>query len=125
MSLQERVAREEMQYESPNVTDAQLVELTRRGDEAAFGELVQRQRQRCVHLATFVLQNQGDAEDQVQIAFLRAYKYLDQFRSEAEFSTWLTRIVINQCRMQMRARCRAGFVHFEDAWLKHRTMFVV
>jgi RNA polymerase sigma-70 factor (ECF subfamily) len=109
-----------MEYESPNLTDAQLVELSRRGDEAAFGELVQRHRQKCVHLAGFVLRNEGDAEDQVQIAFLRAYKHLDQFRSDAEFSTWLTRIVINQCRMQMRVRRRAGFVALDEGYLKHK-----
>src|SRR5262245_18816506 len=103
-----------MEQGSTSLTDAQLVELSRKGNESAFGELVLRHRQKCVHLAGFVLQNDGDAEDQVQIAFLKAYKHLDQFRSDAEFSTWLTRIVINQCRMQMRVRRRAGFVRFEE-----------
>jgi RNA polymerase sigma-70 factor (ECF subfamily) len=113
-----------MQYGNPSVTDAELVELSQGGDETAFGQLVQRHRPRCVHLAAFVLQNEGDAEDQVQIAFLNAYKYLNQFRSDAEFSTWLTRIVINQCRMQMRVRRRDGFVAFEEEYMKQKAAFV-
>ena len=111
--------------EVPKVTDAQLVELSRAGNEAAFGELVQRHRHKCVHLASFVLQNDSDAEDQVQIAFLKAYRHLDQYHGEAEFSTWLTRIVINQCRMQMRARRRTGFLHFNDGCLKHEPMIMM
>jgi len=117
-----------MQYlhlEALNVTDEQLVELARRGDESAFGELVLRHRQKCVYLASFILRNEGDAEDQVQIAFLKAYKHLDQYHGKAEFSTWLTRIVINQCRIQMRAQRRAEFLRFDEGYLKHNALFPV
>ena len=50
------------------------------------------------------LGNSADAEDAVQDALLSAYKHLDQFRGGAQMSTWLTTIVINSARMQLRKR---------------------
>jgi RNA polymerase sigma-70 factor, ECF subfamily len=53
-----------------------------------------------------VLGNQDDAEDAVQDALLAAFKHLNQFRGEAQLSTWMTAIVINCARMQLRKRSR-------------------
>ena len=52
------------------------------------------------------LDNAADAEDAVQEALLSAYKHLDQFKGGAQMSTWLTAIVINSARMQLRKRSR-------------------
>jgi RNA polymerase sigma-70 factor (ECF subfamily) len=52
------------------------------------------------------LENAQDAEDAVQDALLSAYKHIDQFRGEAQMSTWLTSIVSNSARMQLRKRLR-------------------
>jgi RNA polymerase sigma-70 factor (ECF subfamily) len=52
------------------------------------------------------LGNTADAEDAVQDALLSAYKHLDQFKGQAQMSTWLTAIVINCARMQLRRRPR-------------------
>lgn len=94
--------------------ETQLVELARKGDHEAFSELFRRYRRRCVDLACFLLRNRGDAEDQVQDAFLKAYEHLDQFQGEAEFVTWLGRIVANECLMLMRTRRRARFSYLDD-----------
>lgn len=53
-----------------------------------------------------LLGNQIDAEDAVQDALLAAYKHLNQFRGDAQLSTWLTTIVINSARMHLRKRSR-------------------
>ena len=53
-----------------------------------------------------LLGNKADAEDAVQDALLAAYKHLNQFRGDAQLSTWLTTIVINCVRMQLRKRSR-------------------
>src|SRR5437868_253026 len=52
------------------------------------------------------LGNAADAEDAVQDAMLSAYVHLDQFKGQAQMSTWLTSIVINSARMQLRRRPR-------------------
>lgn len=52
------------------------------------------------------LENPADAEDAVQDALLSAYRHIDQFRGEAQMSTWLSAIVSNSARMQLRRRPR-------------------
>jgi RNA polymerase sigma-70 factor (ECF subfamily) len=94
--------------------DPGLVALARQGDQEAFGELIRRHRQRCLDLAMFFLRNHGDAEDEVQNAFSKAYAHLDQYQGGAEFSTWLARIVANQCLMLMRERRRARFLYLDE-----------
>jgi RNA polymerase sigma-70 factor (ECF subfamily) len=91
------------------------VELAKKGDGEAFGELVRRHHTNCVSLATMVLRNRWDAEDEVQNALLKAHTHLHQFKGQAAFSTWLCRIVVNQCLMFMRARRGNRYVHISDA----------
>jgi RNA polymerase sigma-70 factor (ECF subfamily) len=56
-----------------------------------------------------LLGNKADAEDAVQDALLAAYKHLNQFRGDAQLSTWLTTIAINCARMHLRKRSR--YIH--------------
>src|SRR5580693_2990528 len=60
------------------------------------------------------LENAADAEDAVQDALLSAYKHIDQFRGEAQMSTWLTAIVYNSARMQLRKRQRRIHVSLDE-----------
>ena len=60
------------------------------------------------------LGNAADAEDAVQDALLSAYKHRGQFRGQARMSTWLTTIVINSARMQLRRRPRHALVPLEE-----------
>lgn len=94
-------------------SDADLVEFARQGDKQAFGELVRRHHPWCVGLASGILRDRGDAEDEAQNAYWNAFQHLDQFQGEAEFSTWLARIVVNQCLMLIRGRRRARLLHLD------------
>jgi len=94
--------------------DLQLVYLSKLGDREAFGELIHRHRRRCVNLADSILRNRGEAEEETQNACWKAFEHIDQFHGEAEFSTWLLRIVENQCLMLIRQRRRAQFVQLDD-----------
>ncbi|WP_041855891.1 sigma-70 family RNA polymerase sigma factor [Candidatus Korobacter versatilis] len=60
------------------------------------------------------LENRADAEDAVQDAFLSAYTHLDQFKRQAQMSTWVTTILINSARMKLRGRPRQVHVSFND-----------
>jgi RNA polymerase sigma-70 factor (ECF subfamily) len=82
--------------------EARLIERVRNGDHEAFYELVQ-PYQRSVFLAAFsVLRSEFDAEEVAQEAFLKAFRYLGNFRGEAKFSTWLIQIAINEAKMKVR-----------------------
>jgi RNA polymerase sigma factor (sigma-70 family) len=61
-----------------------------------------------------LLGNKADAEDAVQDALLSAFKHLNQFRGKAQVSTWLTAIVINCARMQLRKRSRHIHISLES-----------
>jgi RNA polymerase sigma-70 factor (ECF subfamily) len=94
-------------------TDGDLVGLARQGDKHAFGELIKRHHHWCVGIAAGVLRDRGEAEDQAQNAYWNAFQHLDQFQGESEFSTWLARIVVNQCLMFIRGARRMRYLHLD------------
>src|SRR5438132_7766943 len=91
--------------------------LTRRVREEGVQEIqdvVSRYRPAFFRKAYQFLGNAADAEDAVQDAILSAYKNLDQFKGEAQMSTWLTSIVINCARMRLRKRPRQAAVSLDQ-----------
>jgi RNA polymerase sigma-70 factor, ECF subfamily len=94
--------------------DESLVLLAQQGDNAAFAQLAERHYSSCLKLATSILRDREDAEDEVQNAFWKAYEHIAQFQRDSKFSTWLTRIVVNQCLMRLRRLRRQKTVYVED-----------
>ncbi len=85
-------------------SDGTLVAATKRGDTQAFEELVLRHRQRVLAVAQRITLNREDAEDVAQESFHKAFLHLDAFQERARFSTWLTRIAMNEAFMLLRRR---------------------
>src|SRR3984957_5174031 len=86
------------------VEDDELIREAQRGDRTSFDALVRRYDQSVLRLALHMLNNEQDAQDVHQEAFLKAYRHLGNFRFECSFYTWLYRIVTNLCLDQMRRR---------------------
>jgi RNA polymerase sigma-70 factor (ECF subfamily) len=82
--------------------DIALVHACKAGDAAAFEELVKRYDTKLFRIACHITHNQEDAQDAVQEAFLKAFRKITQFRENSQFSTWLTRITINESLMKVR-----------------------
>ncbi len=101
--------------ELKKIADEELVAQAQQGDNTAFAELVRRHQTSCFKLALSILRDRSDAEDEVQNALWKAYEHIGQFNQESKFSTWLTRIVVNQCLMRLRKMKRARLVYLEDA----------
>ncbi|MCA9080060.1 MAG: sigma-70 family RNA polymerase sigma factor [Planctomycetaceae bacterium] len=80
---------------TPQPSDARLVEETRRGEHASFGQLVQRYERRLMHVILRFITDLDTAEDLAQETFLRAYERLDQFDPSRRFGPWLFRIGVN------------------------------
>ncbi len=97
-----------------DLADDQLVVMAQAGDNVAFSELVARHQSTCKRMALSILRDQCDAEDEVQNALWKAYEHLGQFNQDAKFSTWLSRIVVNQCLMRLRKDRRARFLYLDD-----------
>ena len=85
-------------------SDGALVAATKRGDTQAFEELVLRHKQRVLAVAQRITNNREDAEDVAQETFHKAFLHLDAFQEKSRFSTWLTRIAMNEAFMLLRRR---------------------
>ncbi len=72
--------------------------------DANFNSLVQHCNQRVYRLALRITRNHQDAEDARQETFLKAYRHLDQFEGRSRFTTWISRIAINEGLMNLRKR---------------------
>jgi RNA polymerase sigma-70 factor, ECF subfamily len=92
-----------------------LVAKAKSGHQEAFGELYKRHQLKTYRAALRILRNQQDAEDAVQRAFQHALMNLERFREDAAFSTWLTRIVINEALMLLRRRRTRELLHENGA----------
>ena len=86
--------------------DQTLVRAARRGDMAAFEELVARHRDRIYARAYSMMHNEEEAVDLSQEAWVKGWQRLRQFQGESSFGTWMTRIIINLCLDQLRKQKR-------------------
>ncbi len=77
--------------------DRELVRRAQAGDRAAFAQLVREHQRFVYNLALRAVHDPCEAEDLAQEAFLKAWAGLRSFRQEAQFRTWLYRIVVNLC----------------------------
>lgn len=103
--------------------DEKLVDLAQEGDNQAFEALLERHYINCQKLAYSVLRDRQDAEDEVQNAAWKAFEHIGQFQRDAKFSTWLTRIVLNQCLMRLRRARRSRLLYIEDTPTEHTRAF--
>ncbi|WDR01569.1 RNA polymerase sigma factor [Devosia algicola] len=85
-------------------SEASLVEQARRGGEDAIRLLIKANNQRLFRVAWGVVRNDAEAEDVVQETYVRAFTHLDGFLGTARFSTWLTRIALNDAIGRVRKR---------------------
>src|SRR5205085_8130798 len=88
-------------------SDEQIVERALAGDVDAFGEIVCRWERRIFALTYGILGREEDARDATQETFIAAFRIHSGFRGDAKVSSWLHRIVVNQCiTRQRRANVR-------------------
>ena len=91
---------ENRQYEEQS--DEVLARWSQEGDEEAFGELVRRHSSKVYAKAFQLLRDEQEALEASQEAWVKAWQKLDQFRGDANFTTWITRVVINLCFDRIR-----------------------
>jgi RNA polymerase sigma-70 factor (ECF subfamily) len=97
-----------------STSDEQLVKAAKRGNMAAFEELVARHRDKIYARAFSMMRNEEEAIDLSQEAWVKSWQRLKQFQGESSFGTWMTRIVINLCLDQLRRRKRQRTESIEE-----------
>jgi RNA polymerase sigma-70 factor (ECF subfamily) len=96
---------------SSPLSDAEIVARVRAGDRALFEVLMRRHNQRVYRTARAVMNDERDVEDVMQQAYINAFTHLHQFEERAQFSTWLTRITLNEAfgrRRRLKCDSLAG-----------------
>lgn len=91
-------------HHQDGLSDDELISLARKRDETAVGALVRRHNQRLFRIARGIVRDDHEAEDIVQETYVRAFTALDSFRGDAAFSTWLTRIALNEANGRLRRK---------------------
>ena len=81
---------------------AEFIERLKRGDAAAFEQLVLERSGEIYGLLFRLTENSEEARDLTQETFLRAFQSIGRFRGEADLRTWIYRIAINQARNRWR-----------------------
>lgn len=97
-----------------SASDEQLVKAAKKGNMAAFEELVARHRDKVYARAFSMMRNEDEAVDLSQEAWVKSWQRLKQFQGESSFGTWMTRIVINLCLDQLRKRKRQRAESIEE-----------
>src|ERR1041385_2529459 len=90
------------------LTDEEVITRVLSGESAMFEIVIRRHNQRLYRVALAILRNDGEAEDVMQDAYVRAYEHLVQFAGRAKFSNWLTRIAVHEAlaRHRREERCQ-------------------
>jgi RNA polymerase sigma factor (sigma-70 family) len=104
-----------------DLPDETLIRRVLEGDKRAFEWIIRRHNQRLFRAGMAMLQNDMDVEDAMQTAYINAYLHLADFKHRSSFSTWLTRIMINQCLLQKRKRSQAQAEATPDNQINMRT----
>jgi len=93
--------------------DLTLVKRVRSGDQRAFKLLVERYQRKVYSVALGMVKDREEAMDVSQEAFVKVHKYLDHFKGDSSFYTWLYRITVNICIDVLRRRAAAKGEHVE------------
>ena len=96
------------------ISDEDAVRRVLAGDKAAFELLMRRYNQRLFRIVRSIVREDDEAEDLVQQTYVQAFQNLSQFAGHARFSTWLTKIGINEALARKRRRCIVHVLDFSD-----------
>lgn len=88
------------------LTDEEVIARVRAGETELYEILMRRHNRRLYRVILSILKNQGETEEVMQEAYVRAYEHLDRFEGRSSFATWLTRIAIHEAFGRMRFRKR-------------------
>ncbi len=89
-----------------NLTDAEIIESVKKGNQADYGVLIERYKNKAFTMLKRMLKNDFDAEEVLMDCFLKAYNNLNTFKFESKFSTWFYRIVYNSALTKLSSAKR-------------------
>ena len=85
-------------------SDQELIARILEGEKECYTQIVRRYNARLFRVGLGIMANETDVEEAMQVAYINAYENLAQFQFKSSFSTWLTRIMINECLLRLRKK---------------------
>jgi RNA polymerase sigma-70 factor (ECF subfamily) len=98
------------------LSDEEVVQRVVAGEPALFELLVRRHNQKIYRTARAIVKNEAEAEDVMQQAYIAAYQHLAEFKGDAQVSTWLVRIAVNEALGRLRKAKKLSLVDDESVW---------
>ncbi|MGN6568171.1 MAG: RNA polymerase sigma factor [Flavipsychrobacter sp.] len=77
--------------------DAELIQRILAGEKRLFEQIIRKYNQRLFRIGMSILNDDMEAEEAMQTAYINAYEHLDKFKNRSSFETWLIRIMLNEC----------------------------
>ena len=102
-----------------SVSDEELIVSILRGEKNLYAVIVRKYNQRLYRVGLAILNDDREVEDAMQAVYVNAYTSLKNFVFKASFSTWLTRIMINECFLRLKKRTRTSIMI--DGYLENQT----
>lgn len=90
------------------ISDNEIITRVIRGEKDLYALLVRRYNQRLYRVGMSIINNEAEVEDAMQVAYIKAYENLKKFEFKSSFSTWLTRILINESLLRIKQRKKSS-----------------
>ncbi len=91
-------------FATDTLSDNEVIARILTGEKNLYALLVRRYNQRLYRVALSIMNDETEVEDVMQITYLKAFENLNKFEHKSSFSTWLTRILINECLLRTKKR---------------------
>jgi RNA polymerase sigma-70 factor (ECF subfamily) len=95
-----------------SLTDDEIITRVLSGEKNLYALLIRRYNQRLYRVAMSIVNDDVDAEEMMQATYIKAWENLGKFQYKSAFSTWMTRILINECLLRLKQRKRETFIPF-------------
>jgi RNA polymerase sigma-70 factor (ECF subfamily) len=99
------------------ISDAEIISRVLTGERNLYAQIVRRYNARLYRVAMSIVNDDAEAEEVMQVAYIKAYENLSRFAFRSSFSTWLTRILINESLLCLKKRKQS--VHQQEAPMMH------
>lgn len=99
------------------ITDTEVIRRVLQGEKNLYAVLVRRYNERLYRVGMSIINDDSEVEDVMQVAYINAYENLGKFAFQSQFSTWLTRILINESLLRLKKRKRS--VNMTDDEMEH------
>lgn len=91
-------------FVTDTISDSEIITRILHGEKDLYALIVRRYNQRLYRVGMSIINDDAEVEDAMQVAYINAYENLGKFAFKASFSTWLTRILINESLLRLKKR---------------------